>query len=396
MIKEVNNELELDAMVKHQQNVLAAGDDFWNDLENTNHKVKTIYNVDISKLDSTYKRMIDSLPEVNVTPGSIVNGVVSRKSKREIVVDINYKDSIFIDNRSDDTLLENIEIGNPVEVLITDVIEKPYQILGSISDVVRLRTNTELHESCNTNTPYLAHVMEIIPAGFMLKMDVNGVPVKAFMPNILADVNRFSKPNEILGTDIMVLLESTNKEQDVWVVSRKRYLETMIPKEIDKLYDTEGYLKREEVYHGHVTDTTGFGVFVQFHGCLTGMIHKYNIHPDWQDKLDKIVPGMSIDFYVKDVLKGKKIILTQVLRESLWDTIEDGMVMDGKVKAVKDFGVLVELDPETMGLLKNGYLVKNNIVLKNGEDVRVRIVNVDSNERKIFLVLARQQSEKKQ
>jgi ribosomal protein S1 len=101
----------------------------------------------------------------------------------------------------------------------------------------------------------------------------------------------------------------------------------LIPKAIKEL-------NYELSYTGHVTGTTPFGVFVEFNECLTGMIHKANVHPDWQDKLSDIKPGFSIEFYIKEIIKDKgapKLILTQILRETLWDNIKNGQVI-GRVK----------------------------------------------------------------
>ena len=89
------------------------------------------------------------------------------------------------------------------------------------------------------------------------------------------------------------------------------------------------------------------------------MIHKANVNPEWQDKLNQIKPGFEIEFYVKEIVKDK-IILTQMLRETLWDTIKNGQVIDGVVKETKQFGVLVSLDEETMGLIHTSEVEKIN------------------------------------
>jgi small subunit ribosomal protein S1 len=176
------------------------------------------------------------------------------------------------------------------------------------------------------------------------------------------------------------MLETLQQEKGVYVVSRKKYLNTIIPEEIKKL-------KKNNVYNGHVTGTTPFGVFVQFNGCLTGMIHKVNMNPNFKDKIENIKPGTTIEFYVRDILKGNKLILTQILRETLWDKIRVGKVLDGTVRDVKNFGALVSLDEETNGLIQNSYLQKNSITLKEGEKVKVKVVSVIKDERKIYLNL---------
>jgi predicted RNA-binding protein with RPS1 domain len=61
--------------------------------------------------------------------------------------------------------------------------------------------------------------------------------------------------------------------------------------------------------------------------------------------------------------------------------------LDGTVRDVKNFGALVSLDEETNGLIQNSYLQKNSITLKEGEKVKVKVVSVIKDERKIYLNL---------
>jgi polyribonucleotide nucleotidyltransferase len=117
------------------------------------------------------------------------------------------------------------------------------------------------------------------------------------------------------------------------------------------------------------------------------MIHKANVNPDWQEKLTEVKPGFEIDFYVKEIIKDK-IILTQILRETLWDTIKNGQVLDGKIKDVKQFGVLVSLDEETMGLIHTSEVEKIGKKFTSGQEVKIKVLAVDRQNRKIFLTLA--------
>jgi small subunit ribosomal protein S1 len=196
------------------------------------------------------------------------------------------------------------------------------------------------------------------------------------------------------------MLETLHQDKGIYVVSRRKYLQThYIPKEIEKLkkeFDEDVKLLRDEKiktprsYTGYITGTTPFGVFVEFRGGLTGMIHKLNINEEWLEKnsWEDILPGMAIEFYVKDVsVKKQKIILTQILRESLWDTIKVKKILKGKVVKIQPFGALIELDEETNGLIQNVYIQKENITLSVGEEVTVKVESVIKDDRKIYLSL---------
>jgi predicted RNA-binding protein with RPS1 domain len=69
----------------------------------------------------------------------------------------------------------------------------------------------------------------------------------------------------------------------------------------------------------------------------------------------------------------------------LWDSIKIGQVIDGKIKDIKPFGVLVILDDETNGLIHTSELDKSSQKLSSGQDVKVKVIAVDRASRKIFL-----------
>ena len=175
------------------------------------------------------------------------------------------------------------------------------------------------------------------------------------------------------------MIESFSEHEGTYIVSRRKYLQTLIPEEIENL-------EFNVLYSGRVTGTMAFGIFVEFNDCLTGMIHKANVTEEWQNRISEIKPGQEIEFYVKEIIK-EKIILTQVLRETLWDNIKNGQVIDGKVKDVKQFGALVILDDETVGLVHTSEMEKLGKKFVSGQDIRVKVLSVDRTARKIFLTI---------
>jgi len=217
------------------------------------------------------------------------------------------------------------------------------------------------------------------PAGYSVDLHFEGVTLAGFMPNTLAGINKLYRPESIVGQTFDVMVESYSQDEGTYIVSRRKYLHSLIPEAIKSLESGRTYV-------GHVTGTTEFGVFVEFNECLTGMIHKSNIHPDWSDKLNQITPGLTIEFYIKEIIRDK-IILTQILRETLWDTIKIGQTFDGKIKDIKPFGALVILDNETNGLVHTSEIDKSNQKLTTGNITKVKVIAVDRMNRKIFLSL---------
>lgn len=322
----------------------------------------------------------------HIDKGSTVNGRVIRISDKDIILDIDNKDNVIIERKgSEERICKQLQLGQEIDVLINQVSEHPYMIKGSISDLIRQKVDTKMKEFFTEQIPFNAQVREIIPAGYMLDIDIDNIIINAFMPNTLADVNKLHDPEMLLNKNITVMLETLHQDKGIYVVSRKRYLKTLIPEKIKKLEQRE----KTQLFVGHVTGTRDFGVFVQFDECLTGMIHKVNINEDFKDKILDIKPGTEIEFYVKDVIKGgSQIILTQSLEDSLWDVVRVGDKIEGSVIAVKPFGALIMLDYETNGLIQTTYINKNNKSLKRGEKVEVVVISIIRDDRKIYLTFA--------
>jgi len=322
----------------------------------------------------------------NIEEGSTVRGKVIKITKKDVTLDINNKDNVIIDRKGqEERICQQLVIDQEIDVYINSVSDHPYMIKGSISNLIRMKVDEKMKGFFENKEFISAKVIEVIPAGYMLKIDIDHIHIDAFMPNTLADVNKLFNPESLLGQDIKVMLETLQQDKGIYVVSRKRYLKTLIPEKVKNL---KNYSK-DKVYTGYVTGTRNFGVFVQFEECLTGMIHKANINEIFRDKLSDIAPGTEIDFYIKDVIKGgTQIILTQTLEESLWDTVRVGDKINGKVITVKPFGALIALDYETNGLIQTTYINKNNKTLKSGESIEVIVISIIRDERKIYLTFA--------
>lgn len=365
--------------------------DFWDNLTKREDNILKFnssgkYDRTFSNQEKAFLDYLHDLPEIpNIRVGNVINGKIAKIGKRELVIDFNYKDSIYVDvNSSDLKIIKGLNVDDDIKVLITSINDAPYEIKGSITELIKMDVSNKLRSFYKENLPFDATVKKIIPAGFMLNIEMDNINVDAFMPNTLAGVNKLTKYqiDDLLGETIEVMLESLQQEKGVYVVSRKKYLKTLIPSEIKKL-------KKEHIYNGTVTGAKDFGVFVEFNKCLTGMIHKVNLNPKFQDTIAKIPPGTEIEFYVKDVLKGNKIILSQNLNKSLWDTIKLGQVKTAKVKSVKPFGLLVELDGETTGLVQKHHLEKMNKKFEVGDSVKVKVISVIKDDRKIYLSFAK-------
>jgi small subunit ribosomal protein S1 len=327
-------------------------------------------------LDSLY----DSIQIETPSAGSVVRSTyLGMMSNQYVFSVVGYKDDVRIENKPGEAkYLNSIEVGEQVDLLITEVVQSTYYIKGSIASLYESRAHENM-KSLEEGESVTAYIRALNPAGYDVELTNGGVTLPAFMPNTLAGINKLYDPSSIIGDTFQVMVESFSEHEGTYIVSRRKYLQSLIPDEISNL-------EFNTLYGGRVTGTTPFGIFVEFNECLTGMIHKANVTEEWQNRISEIKPGQQIEFYIKEIIKDK-IILTQVLRETLWDTIKNGQLIEGRVKDVKQFGTLVILDDETVGLIHTSEMEKLGKKFTSGQDIRVKVLSVDRSSRKIFLTL---------
>lgn len=341
------------------------------------NSTKTKFGIRI-KTDGQSNRMDQVVSKVNVNfpkEGDIVTAKFISANENEALLDAGYKDLIRVAmNKMESPFVGNLEVGTDVQVFISKLQESPtFIIAGSIAKLFQKQVNSDLSD----DTIVSIKVNNIIPAGYNCTINMDGMSIPAFMPNTLAGANKLNRPESLIGQTMDVVIESYSDEMGTYIISRKRYLNTLIKGEIKKL-------RYKTAYEGVITGTTPFGVFVEFSGCLTGMIHKTNIHPEWIDRWSELVAGMNVEFLIKEVV-DEKIFLTQIDKDTLWDAVKVGQKIKAIVHDVKQNGVLLKLDDETYGLIHTSELDKNPKTFTKGDEVNTKVLAVDRLKRKIFM-----------
>src|SRR3989339_428679 len=152
-----------------------------------------------------------------------------------------------------------------------------------------------------------------------------------------------------------------------------------------------------------VRSLTNFGAFVEIEPGIDGMIHISDL--SWTKKFthpnEMLEKGQQIKCVVMDIDENKQRISLGIkqLTEDPWvhpipDTYIPGHIIKGKITKVTNFGAFVELENELEGLLHISELADHKIekpqdVIKEGDEVEVKILKVDTESRKIGLSLRR-------
>jgi len=242
---------------------------------------------EFEKLSKIYEATLGEIP----TKGKVVSAEYLGISGDQHIFNLfGVKDYIRVDNKPQESkYLKSAEKGDVIEVLISSVDNQNFYIKGSLAELYETIAHANL-KSLKEGTAVKAKVVSTNPAGYDIEILHGGATLPAFMPNTLAGINKLHDAESIVGEIFDVMIESFAEQEGTYIVSRRKYLQSLIPDAVTELeYDI--------TYTGHVTGTTRFGVFVEFNDCLTGMIHNTNINPEWADRLSEIKPGFQIDFY---------------------------------------------------------------------------------------------------
>jgi len=341
---------------------------------------KVFYNgPDAQKIYDLYMGSLSNLKEPKTGDVVLATVLYVNQEKNQAILYVGWREDAILDLKKElAEYIPNIKVGNQIEVII-EAKSNNAPIVASYSKNIQALKRSEVFNSIGKSVAYAAKVEELIHGGYFLNID----GVRCFMPGSLGGMNKLVNFESLIGQTIYVVPINYSKEKDYIVVSHREYLKALVPQEMEKLIIAQKY-------NGFVTGTSRHGVFVEFNGCLTGLIAKSDI-----DEVNlvnynegRIKPGDPIEFYLKEVLDDTKIILSckpeTIINE--WDGIEDKYkvpsMVTGKVKRIVKYGIFVELEPKIVGLLHKSHL-NEDMQFEVGQDIDVKIVKIDKESKKV-------------
>jgi len=159
------------------------------------------------------------------------------------------------------------------------------------------------------------------------------------------------------------------------------------------------------VVTGKVRNLANYGAFIEIEEGIDGLLHVSDM--SWTKKIvhpsEMIKKGDAIQCVVLSVDQEKNRVALGVkqLAEDPWlhaipTNYHPGMIVKGKVTKITNFGVFVELEPGLEGLLHISELSDNKVenpqdMVKLDDELEVKILRVDIEDRKIGLSLKRAQ-----
>jgi predicted RNA-binding protein with RPS1 domain len=150
---------------------------------------------------------------------------------------------------------------------------------------------------------------------------------------------------------------------------------------------------------GKILKTTLAGALVDIGQSLPGVIHISQLQQDAVNKVEDVVQeGQVVDVWVRRVKKDR-IELTMI--EPLgfeWKEIVPDLVVKGKVVRLESYGAFVDFGAERPGLihvseLTRGYVKTASEVVKEGDEIEAKVLDVDRRKRQIRLSMKALQPE---
>src|SRR6185436_4830718 len=142
---------------------------------------------------------------------------------------------------------------------------------------------------------------------------------------------------------------------------------------------------------GKVLKTTLVGALVDVGQSLPGVIHISQLSKDAINKVEDVVKeGQMVDVWVRRVKKDR-IELTMIQPLALeWKEIEPDMVVKGKVVRLETYGAFVDIGAERPGMvhvseLAHGYVKTPNEIVKEGDEIEAKVLDVDRKKKQIKL-----------
>jgi small subunit ribosomal protein S1 len=206
---------------------------------------------------------------------------------------------------------------------------------------------------------------------------------------------------DYVGKKLACMVQDANQRRGNLVLSHKALLKQ---EQEQARAEFHQQLEVGQEYEGVVRRLMDFGAFVELRPGVDGLIPIGEL--SWErvaHPRDVLEEGQRVKVKVRtfDPETGKIGLSLRQTQESPWDKIDQkyplGEVISGVVSRIAKFGAFVKLEPGVEGLVHISELAHHRVyqvqnVVKEGQEVQVKVLNVDPQEQRINLSLKQAQA----
>jgi small subunit ribosomal protein S1 len=325
--------------------------------------------------------------------GDIMEGVVVKIDRDEILLDIGYKSEGVIPSkelsiRHDVDPNEVVSVGDRIEALVLQKEDKEGRLILSKKRAQYERAWGRIEETMASGQTIKGPVIEVVKGGLILDIGLRG-----FLPASLVDLRRVRDLQPYIGTELEAKIIELDRNRNNVVLSRRAFLEESQSEGRKKFLEN---LQKGERRKGTVSSIVNFGAFVDL-GGVDGLVHVSELSWKHVDHPSEVVAvGQEVEVEVLDVdLDRERVSLSlKATQEDPWKEFERkykaGEVIPGQVTKLVPFGAFVRVAQGIEGLVHISELSHEHIdtpesVLSVGDEVQVKVVDVDVSRRRVSL-----------
>jgi small subunit ribosomal protein S1 len=328
-----------------------------------------------------------------IEEGEVVTGHVVRIDKDEVLVDIGYKSEGVIPAnelsiRKSVDPNEEVHLGEEVDAIVMTKEDQDGRLIMSKKRARFEKAWRRIETAAESGEPVEGTVIEVVKGGLIIDLGVRG-----FLPASLVDIRRVPNLDEYMGTKIETKVIELNRSRNNVVLSRRAVLEEERKEVRQQILDR---LQPGLVVEGQISNIVDFGAFVDLDG-IDGLIHISELswsHVNHPSEILNI--GDTVKVKVLDIDRDRQRIslgLKQT-QEDPWQRIVDTYNVNdelaGKVTKVVTFGAFVEILDGVEGLVHISELAPHHVespreIVHPGDDIRVKILEIDSERRRLSL-----------
>ncbi|KZX81704.1 30S ribosomal protein S1 [Oleiphilus sp. HI0009] len=334
----------------------------------------------------------ESLKEIDMTPGSIVKGVVVDIDSDWVTVNAGLKSegviplSQFVNEAGE----VELAVGDTVDVAL-DAVENGFgETQLSREKAKRAEAWKDLEKAFEAEEIVKGIINGKVKGGFTVDLK----SVRAFLPGSLVDVRPVRDTLHLEGKELEFKVIKLDQKRNNVVVSRRAVLEAENSAERDALL--ESMAEGMEV-KGIVKNLTDYGAFVDLGGVdgllhITDMAWKRIKHPS---EIVNVGDEINVKVLKFDRERNRVSLGLKQLGEDPWVSIKERYPENTRVTArvtnLTDYGCFAEIEEGVEGLVHVSEMdwTNKNIhpskVVQLGDEVEVMVLDIDEERRRISL-----------
>jgi 4-hydroxy-3-methylbut-2-enyl diphosphate reductase len=352
-------------------------------------------NVNLVEEEMTFEQMLENSLKV-ISNGDRVKGIVVGINPTEVKVDLGTKYSGFItkDNFSADPsidLMKDVAVGDEIECIVLRVNDVEGTVALSKKKVDAMAGFEKLEKACEEKETLEGKVVEVTNGGLTVMIDGSRVFVPKSLSGKPRNFDFDTMMNEVVALQIAEISVVRGRKK---VIGSMRALEAEKRKAArQEFWDNAAVGNR---YNGIVKSLTTFGAFIDL-GGVDGLLHITEMswnkikHPS-----DVMNVGDLVDVYIKAIDDEKKKISLGFKKAEdnpfvlFTNQYSVGDVATVKIMNLMPFGAFARIIDGVDGLIhisqiSTKHIAKPADVLKVGDEVEVKIVDINEETQKVGL-----------